>query len=232
MSKTVVIHQPDFLPHIAFFHRFLHADLWVMLDTVQFVRKTSKSWQNRDKIKTHNGERWITVAVQKSGIETPINQVLLSKEQKWREDHLNIIRQSYKTADYFEEVFPYVEELYGLECSKMIEFNVASIEMLLKLFGIEIPFIKASTLDPKGRKNELLIDIIRKVSGASYLSGAGARDYLKQDLFDDADIKVVWQDFKHPVYPQLHGSFIPYLSSIDLLLNCGIKRSREIIRRS
>jgi hypothetical protein len=25
----------------------------------------------------------------------------------------------------------------------------------------------------------------------------------------------------HPVYPQLHGDFVPYLSIVDLIFNCG-----------
>lgn len=231
MDKTVVIHQPDFLPHIAFFHRFLYADLWVILDTVQFVHKTSRSWHNRDKIKSPQGEKWLTVAVQKCRTETPINKVLLSKAVNWKEDHLNLIRQNYKNADYFGEIFPYAQELYRFECGKMIDFNLASIDMLLRLFDIHIPFVKASALDLQGRKNELLIDILEKVDGKTYLSGIGARDYLEIKLFNEANIQVVWQDFKHPAYRQLHGDFIPYLSSVDLLFNCGIDGSRKIIRR-
>jgi len=32
---------------------------------------------------------------------------------------------------------------------------------------------------------------------------------------------VIWQDFKHPVYPQLHGEFEGMLSCLDVLFNCG-----------
>lgn len=63
MKKTVVIHQPDFLSYLGFFHRLLHADLYIVLDDVQFVKGTSQSWMNRDKIKTSNGKQWITVNV-------------------------------------------------------------------------------------------------------------------------------------------------------------------------
>ena len=63
--KVVVIHQPDFLPYLGFFHRLLHADLFVLLDHVQFVTNGSRSWTHRDKIKTAQGERWLTVGVKK-----------------------------------------------------------------------------------------------------------------------------------------------------------------------
>lgn len=231
MGKTVVIHQPDFLPHIGFFHRFLYADLWVMLDNVQFVNNSSRSWQNRDKIKTKKGEKWITVAIQRCHRETKINEVLLSGKHNWREGHLNLIRENYRASRHFDEVYPYIEKLYSFECSKLMDFNIESIDMLSNLFDINIPRIFASTLNPEGKKNELLIDILKKVGADKYLSGPGARDYLEHKLFDESGIKVAWQNFRHPEYSQPQGDFISYLSSIDLLLNCGIEKSREILRR-
>lgn len=230
-NKKAVIHQPDFLPHIGFFHRFLHADLWVIFDSAQFVNKTSRSWSNRDKIKTAKGERWITLPVKKCSVATPINEILLASDIGWRKDHLNLIRQNYNKTPYFTEVFPYLEELYKFECEKMIDFNLKSIEMLKRLFDIRIKSILASTLNPCGSKNDILVDILRKIGANVYLSGLGAKDYFKPEPFGSANIEVVWQDFKHPAYPQLHGEFIPYLSSIDLLLNCGIEESRKILWR-
>jgi len=51
---------------------------------------------------------------------------------------------------------------------------------------------------------------------------------LDVGLFAGSGIEVVWQDFQHPTYPQQHGDFVPYLSAMDLLLNCG-ERSAAIL---
>ncbi len=100
----------------------------------------------------------------------------------------------------------------------------------MRLFDIQIEMIAATSLSPQGKSNELLVDILRKIGADRYLSGVGARDYFRPEPFAAAGIEVTWQDFRHPVYSQLHGEFVPYLSSIDLLLNCGIDQSREILR--
>ena len=105
-----------------------------------------------------------------------------------------------------------------------------SIEMLMNMFDIKIETVFASTLNAAGKKTEKLVDICKKVGGTAYLTGTGSRDYLQEPLFEAEGIKVIWQDFKHPVYSQLYGEFIPYLSAIDVLFNCGIEKSREIIR--
>lgn len=229
MSKTVVIHQPDFLPYLGFFQRFLHSDLWVILDNVQFARG-SKRWHNRDKIKTPKGEQWITIAVQNHSQDIKISDVLLSKEVDWRTDNINQIKENYRSAPHFKEIFPYIEQLYGFQSERLIDFNLKSIEMLQELFNIQIESIFASTLNPVGSKNELLVDILTKVKATKYLSGLGAKNYFDPEPFRSQKIEVIWQNFQHPLYPQLHGPFKPYLSSIDLLLNCGIEKSREMLR--
>lgn len=228
--KTVVIHQPDFLSYLGFFHRFLNADMWVVLDTVQYVSGTSRSWQNRDKIKTAHGEKWITVAVQKAPVGTAIQEILLS-ESDWRKDNLNLVHNSYSKAIYYDEIMPSIKSLYMYECRRLVEFNLKSTEILMDLFGIKIKTVLASSLNPGGKSNTLLVDILQKVNVDKYLSGVGAKAYFDPVPFADAGIEVIWQDFKHPVYPQLYGGFIPYLSSVDLLFNCGIDKSQEILRR-
>lgn len=229
MSQTVVIHQPDFLSYLGFFHRFLFADIWVILDTVQYMSGTSSSWQNRDKIKTAQGERWLTLSLQKAHIGTAINNILLSKNE-WRKNNLNLIKNSYGKAPYYGEIMHFINDLYSFECDKLVEFNIKSAEMLMGLFNITIKTVLASDLEIKGKSNDLLVDILKKIKADKYLSGVGARAYFDPAPFNEAGIEVIWQDFKHPVYPQLHGKFIPYLSSIDLLFSCGIEKSRKILR--
>lgn len=230
MSKTVVIHQPDFLSYLGFFHRLLLADQFVILDHVQYVTGTSRSWMNRDKIKSTNGETWLTVSVMKCPRETPINQVLLSDTVNWRESNLNLLQQNYRKAPFFGEIHPYVEALYAEPCERLVDFNVKSIEMLCRLLDIDIDVVFSSTLHCEGSRNELLVNILQKVGATHYLSGLGAKNYYSPEPFQEAGIEVVWQDFSHPVYPQLHGGFIPGLSAIDALYNCGMAQTRKLLR--
>jgi len=230
MTKTVVIHQPDFLPHLGFFHRFLHADLWVVYDDVQFLAG-SKSWHNRDKIKTPQGERWLTVDVKKAPQQTMINEICLA-DDGWEERSLNLLRENYRKAGFFGEIFPRLERLYAHDCLKLVDFNLRSITMLMEMFDIKIETVSAAVLNAAGAKSGRLVDICKKVAATEYLTGSGSRAYLEEALFEAEGIKVVWQDFKQPVYPQLHGGFIPHLSCIDMFFNCGIAKSRALLNKT
>lgn len=228
-DKIIVIHQPDFLPYLGFFDRLCKADIYVVFDNVQYVR-SSRGWTSRDKIKTKNGEKWITVSTQKAPRDTKINQILLSSDTQWREQNVNLINENYKDSHYFKEIMPYIIELYQYPCQKMVDFNLKSIKMLMELFDINVDMLLASSLEVSGKSNELIINILKELGCYKYLSGVGAKDYYKPELYEKAGIEVIWQEFKHPVYPQQFSGFIPNLSSIDLLFNCGIKQSRKILR--
>lgn len=229
MSKTVVIHQPDFMPYLGFFHRFLDADLYIVLDHVQFVYG-SRAWTHRDKIKTAAGEKWLTVSVNKPPRNTAINKVKLSIETNWQKNNLALLQENYSKAAYYSEIFPEIETLYAKQYDNLSEFNLGSIKMIMSLLDIEIPWVFSSSLEPQGTKNALLVDLLKKVDATHYLSGIGAKDYFDPEPFKEANIHLVWQQFNHPIYPQLHGDFISHLSSLDMLFNCGIKNARKIIR--
>lgn len=230
-KKIVVIHQPDFVPYLGFFHRFLFADMYIALDHVQYVNGSSRAWTHRDKIKTAQGEKWLTVSVKKAPRDTAINHVELSIDTDWRQDNLRLLEQNYRKAPFYGEVMPQIERMYAQPFCLLRDFNMASIEMLMDMLDVRIPWVWSSSLDPVGTKNELLVDLLKKVSATHCLSGVGARDYFQPEPFAKAGIEVIWQDFTHPVYTQQFGEFVPYLSALDVLFNHGITASREILRR-
>lgn len=230
MNKTVVIHQPDFLPYLGFFQRFLHADLFVALDHVQFVQHTKSAWTHRDKIRSAKGEVWLSLSVKKCPLGTPIKDVELSVNRPWKEANLNLLRENYRGAPFFEPVFERLEHVYKIPFGRMAEFNLALMDLVCEWLGIKIPRIESSALKPAGNKSEMVANIVAIVGGTHYLSGVGARDYHDQAPFDRRGIEVIWQDFRHPIYPQRFAGFIPYLSAIDALFNCGPQATADMLR--
>lgn len=96
-------------------------------------------------------------------------------------------------------------------------------------FGITTPIYRSSALGIGGGQSERLVNICKNFGATRYVSGAAARDYLEVTLFERAGIEVVWQDYRHPTYPQLHGDFVSHLSALDLALNVGASSRRVIL---
>lgn len=225
--KKITIHQPEHLPWLGFWDKIRQVNEVVLLDNVQFEKNY---FQNRNKIKARNGFIWITVPVLKSKSSRKINEINIDNSKNWRRKCWGSITQCYTKSKYWDEYYSFFYELYHKEWTKLIDLNLQIIRFLAEEFGIKKKFYLASDLKPEGRSTELLLDICKKVEANCYLSGANGKNYLNVDLFKNNKIEVEYQNFNHPVYPQLYGDFVAGLSSIDLLFNCG-KDSLSIIKQ-
>ncbi len=224
---TAAIHQPNFLPWPGFFYKMMNSGVLVFLDDVQYVRR---SIINRVKIKGPEGERWLTIPVINKGkYYQNINEVEIQANLPWRKKLLGSVSGCYGKAPYFKEYFSQFSEIIEREYRYLVEINFALIEWLSRSVGIEVKTEKASRLEGvTGLSTERLVSICEAVGAKRYLSGYGGSKYQEEELFHGHGIELAVYDFAPPVYEQLWGEFIPGLSTLDLLFNCG-PRSKELI---
>ena len=214
----VAIHQPHYLPWLGYLAKWAAADLFVFLDTVQYEKN---GWQNRNRIKTATGPRWLTVPVHAS-LGTPIGAVGVARDQPWRARHLRAVEDAYGRAPHLEQHRDGLCALYAVDWQGLAPLAVASAEWLAGALGVATPARLASTLrvtstDP----TERLVAICRAVGADVYLAGRDGARYMDLARFTAAGIHVEFQQYKHPEYRQLHGEFVPFLSGLDLLLTHG-----------
>ena len=216
----VGIHQPMYLPWLGLFDRISRCDLFVLLDNVPYSKNY---FLNRNKIKTANGWTWLTVPVSfKGNSHRLINEIEIDNRSDWRKKHWLSIYYSYKNSRYFSKYSELFEHFYQQEWRYLAEASYQMLSSLLKILNIQTPIKKASALGVEGKKEELVLNICKSVQASEYLSGPDGRDYLHLDLWQEHKVAVKFHDYLHPEYPQLHGDFLPYMSVVDLLFNCGL----------
>lgn len=222
-------HQPSYMPWCGFFQKAMSGDLFVLLDNVQYPR--GQSWVNRNRVKGPTGAIWLTVPVKKRGRGLrSVNEVEIFRERGWAQNHLRTLRHTYGKAPYFSEYAPFFEEVYKADWTLLNELNSRVLHHLKELTGISTDFKSASSLDVEGTASQLLVNICEKTGCSTYLASRPARKYIDERLFKGRGIDLLYRNFEPPIYPQLWGDFIPNLSIVDLLFNCG-PRSREILER-
>ncbi len=215
----VTIHQPDFIPWRGFFDRLRQADLFVVLDDVQFLRR---GWHHRDRIKTQKGPAWLTVPTLRKGrFHQLIRDVRIDNSSNWRRKHLGLIRASYAKAPCFEENFTKLEAVYGHCHELLMDLCMDLIYWAMNRLCIETKCIFSSDLNAPGTGTERLVNICAEMGADTYLTGTGSKDYLDESLFAKAGMKVRWQQIGMQPYPQLHGVYEPDLSILDYLMMQG-----------
>lgn len=218
---TVAILQPGFLPWLGFFDQMIRSDRFVYYDDVQFDKH---GWRNRNRIKAASGPAWLTVPVRHSGHHgQSIAETEIDHTRPWSQKMVRTIEQAYARSPHCRR---YTQELGEVLCAEpkttlLLDLDLRIIELMRRWLEIDTPVVRASALGIEGGQSDRLVAICRHFGADRYLSGNAAKSYLAQELFDAAGISVVWQDYQHPEYRQLHGAFIPYLSALDLVLNLG-----------
>ena len=215
----LAIHQPNYLPWPGYFHKMESADVFLILDTVQYI---TFKYDNRCEINTPRGEQWLTVPVglQKSGTMT--KDVNLPDGAEWKLNQKRTILNNYSKTLYYKDYSSEINEIFDTGWKKLSDLNIKLIHVIREWLGIDTPLKFASELPESTLKGtELILSYCQELGADVYLSGVGGKNYLEQEQFENNNIKLEFQNFTPIVYPQRFGDFIPNLSVIDLLFNCG-----------
>ena len=227
-KKVVAIHQPNFFPWLGYFNKIYQSDIFVFLDEVQFPRTSSGNVVNRSKILCNGEAKWLTSTLEKKSSTAKISEVVIKEGVKAK--NFEKLTQYYKKSKFYKDVIEFVEELMLFEDNNLSRYNINTITKLCQKLDIKRELILQSKLQTTYAKEDLIIEITKKVGGDVYLSGNGARKYQKEENFLSQGIELIYQKFTPKPYEQLNAKeFIAGLSILDSLFNVGFDVTKELI---
>ncbi len=217
---TIGIHQPNYLPWIGYFNKMKQCDKFVIFDDVQLP--TGKNFETRSTIKTTNGPFVLTIPIKDRNNDLLIKDAIID-DNNWRDRHFKTIKFNYAKAPYFNKYIGDLEQIYKAEWKSLLALNVMLIKTFAKWLDINCNILLSSELGVTSSGEDKILEIIQNLGGDSYVSGTGvgSRRYIREEDFGQLGLELIWQDFSDPIYPQLHGEFVPKLSMLDLLMNVG-----------
>ncbi|MCK6440096.1 MAG: WbqC family protein [Planctomycetes bacterium] len=223
-------HQPNYLPYAGFFHKLAQVERFMVVDTVQFVKRGEFGWIHRNRIRTVEGWQWLSLPVLSKGKrEQTCAEAQLNNQMDWSRKHWKAMEFNYKRAPHFKEYRERFEAVYAREWTHLTALSVELIRVIADAFGIATPIDLASQCGVTGEAHTLLENICRHYGANEYLSGVHGRDYLDLDDMKRRGITIRFQEFTHPVYEQCQpGAFEPNLSALDMLFNAG-SQARELL---
>jgi len=221
------IHQPNFFPWLGFFNKINSSDVFIFL--TESKRSKNDKYLTRSLILNNDSKKYLSIPL---GPKQKIIKTLeLPEGQKWRIDMLNILHASYSKSYFYEDVRGDIEELIMFDCQYFYEFSINVIYFFLKTLNIEKICFVDKDLDKKfGEANNRLVNLCNEVNASKYLSGIGAKSYIDEDIFLKNGIDIIYQDYFPRPYKQLSNEFIPGLSIIDVLFNCGYYETEKLIK--
>jgi hypothetical protein len=216
----VVISQSMLFPWVGLLEQIRLADVFVHYDDVQFSKG---SFVNRVQIKTPQGVRWMTVPLQGAHLGQRIDELKISPQREWREQHIGLLERSFAGCPFAKEAIRVAEDTYSGTHSSIGDLARASMLALSEYFKIDAStrFVDVQNVDVPGFGSDRVLAVVKRLAGTCYITGHGAAHYLDHEAFSRENIKVEYVNYLRLPYPQLHGEFTPYVSGLDLIANCG-----------
>ena len=217
--RTVVILQSNYIPWKGYFDLIHDADVFVFYDDLQY---TKNDWRNRNKIKTAQGVKWLTVPV---GIDK--NRLICEveiKDESWQKKHWETIRQSYAKCEFFKMYQSFFEDIYINTVWKTLsQLNQEFIKRIsTEILNIETKFVDSREFHAEGKRLDRLLDIVAKTDAECYITGPAAKDYIDASRFHALGVELIWKDYSN--YPEYHQNYPPFehgVSVLDLIFNVG-----------
>lgn len=218
--KKIAILQSNYIPWKGYFDLINMVDEFVLYDDMQYTRR---DWRNRNKIKTPQGLKWLTIPVDVKGkYYQKINETLVS-DASWSIKHWKTIAQFYSNAQFFKYYSDLFEDFYMYnERQSLSSINAGLIGIINSILGIKTKITFSSDYALLGGKTEKLLGICKQSGADVYLSGPSAKEYFDDTLAEEMGIKVEWMDYSgYPEYCQLYDGFEHGVSVLDLIFNQG-----------
>jgi hypothetical protein len=234
------VHQPNYLPWLGYFQKIYACDVFIFHDAVEF---TKRSFTQRTQIRKYLGSNkpiYLTVPLRKHSDFDPIQTLIPNYSTDWQQEHLNKIKNTYRTAPHFNKYYPAIETALMAVAEAQLDFatlNIQLITNILDILKINRVLLKSSEM---GFPNALKADkgvawLVKTVNGQVYLSGLGAKKYQHGSTYEEQNIVLKYSDYgnfllsDHPTQHQetyLHG-----LSILDALFNVGASGIIEHFKR-
>ena len=220
MNKTVAISQSNYIPWRGYFDLIAKADVFILYDEMQYTRR---DWRNRNKLKTKDGLKWLTVPVKTKGNYHEKISSIQIQDTDWSLKHFQTLKTSYQTTPFYSEIEDLIAPIYlGQKFTHLSNLNETLIRLICNYLGINTPVYQSNDFDLVGNPSEKLMNICKQLDATCYLSGPNAKAYLDSQMFAQNNIEVCWMDYSnYPEYTQKYGNFVGEVTILDLLFNAG-----------
>ena len=175
----IAIHQPEHFPYMGFFQKMEAADMFVILDDVQF---TKGNFQHRNRLLNNMGkEEWFTIPLEKKPHHKKIKDIKTNDTTEWRDKIVKQFLRNHTLISNLRYEILNLRDIYS--SSNLIDINLASIDLCRKKLNIDTPLLLSSELNIKTKGSQKLSDICNELNATEYIRGQGAKSYLDESIF-------------------------------------------------
>lgn len=227
------IMQPYFFPYIGYISLIKNTDLFILFDTVQFIRH---GWIERNRIlKPNEGWQYISVPLEKHKQKVSIQDIRINNEVMWRQKLLAQLVH-YKKAPYYEQVMKLINEVFEGEYEDIVTLNKVCLLKICKYLNIqcEIEVFSNMRLEIGNvyEPDEWALNICKSIPMVNeYWNPPGGMSFFDKRKYEDEGINLKFQRMNlHSYWQQRRGqAFEPNLSILDVMMFNSVEEIHHML---
>ena len=227
------IMQPYFMPYIGYFSLIKHTDLFILFDTVQFIRH---GWIERNRIlKQNDGWQYIKIPlIKENGRETIIRDVKINNSENWKDKMLSQLQHYKKIAPNYYKVIDLLKCIFAADYSNIVSLNKVALEKTCDFLGISTQIDVLSEMDLSIEQakapDEWALNICKVIDGVDeYWNPIGGLSFFERRKYEQAGIKICFQEMKLDEYDQKRSNFELGLSMIDVMMFNSLESINDML---
>lgn len=214
--------QPYFMPYLGYFSLIKHTDLFILFDTVQFIRH---GWIERNRIlKQTGGWQYIQVPLIKSnGHSTLIKDVRINNQDNWKGKIIAQLQHYKKKAPYYYKTISLLEDVFSCDYDDIVSLNNNALQVICRYLGINTKIEVFSKMNlsiaQATAPDEWALNICKAIEGADeYWNPPGGLYFFDRMKYEKEGIKLCFQQVNLEQYNQSVLPFEAGLSIVDVLM--------------
>lgn len=230
----VAIMQPYFFPYMGYFSLIKHTDMFIILDTVQFIYH---GWIERNRVINPNqGFSYIKVPIINKSRNTLIQDIKINNADYWKDKLLAQLQHYKKRAPYYYKTIELLGELFEKDYSDIVSLNSAAILAVCKYLDIDIDMHVFSNMNlviqEPSSPDEWALNICKGLGNVNeYWNPPGGKSFFDISKYNRDGIEVKFQKIMLQEYNQGRSIFEEGLSIIDVLMFNSIERINLMLDR-
>lgn len=212
----LAIMQPYFLPYIGYFQLIAAVDIFIVYDNIKY---TKKGWINRNRLLQNGKDAMFSLSLKSDSDYLDVCERELAADFN-REKLLNLINGSYRSAPYFAQTFPLVEQIVRYADTNLFRFLLHSIIKSCEHLGIttDIRISSSVAIDHDLKNQDKVLALCEAVGANTYVNAIGGMELYSKETFLARGVELKFIQSKPFEYPQFGGEFVPWLSIIDVMM--------------
>ncbi len=229
--NKLAIMQPYFLPYLGYFQLINAVDLFVVYDNIKY---TKKGWINRNRFLLNGKDALFTIPIAASSDFLDVSQKSLANDYTKESGHiLARIRQAYRKAPQFGQIYPVIESIFTHDNRNLFGFIFHAIRTIVQLLDITTELIVSSSLDIDHQSKGVLkvLAICQKLQADTYINPIGGIELYAGQDFRASGVNLYFHNMEVVAYRQAGTEFISHLSIIDVLMFNSLPQVKAMLQQ-